>query len=340
MVPSSSNTGIFTNFSLGIFTLLLFSCGEEPTIQSYVIPSEYEGPVVTWKLPADWGENPDLSGPMAGSFHVKSDLGPVGRIGIMPFRETVSTLDVANMFGKEMGYGLLSEDDLSELAQVRTIDGREFEWIRLVDKAEVGSMRTVLLALYRNEGETWLFPFIGDQPLINEQMKNFESFLSSTTLRAGKEKIRAKVPQPVPPASAHQAEGPTWDIPSHWQKAEASSMRLASYEVADKNGSRLDFSVTSFPGDVGGLLANVNRWLGQIGMEEVKENEIEKYVTEIIIDEQDAQLVVAEGEEQALYAAILMIEGRSWFFNISGDLNLAKLEKPNFLSFLDSVCFN
>ena len=52
-------------------------------------------------------------------------------------------------------------------------------------------------------------------------------------------------------------------------------MRLASYEVADKNGSRLDFSVTSFPGDVGGLLANVNRWLGQIGMEEVKENEIE-----------------------------------------------------------------
>ena len=68
MVPSSSNTGIFTNFSLGIFTLLLFSCGEEPTIQSYVIPSEYEGPVVTWKLPADWGENPDLSGPMAGSF--------------------------------------------------------------------------------------------------------------------------------------------------------------------------------------------------------------------------------------------------------------------------------
>ena len=110
-------------------------------------------------------------------------------------------------------------------------------------------------------------------------------------------------------------------------------MRLASYEVADKNGSRLDFSVTSFPGDVGGLLANVNRWLGQIGMEEVKENEIEKYVTEIIIDEQDAQLVVAEGEEQALYAAILMIEGRSWFFKISGDLNLAKLEKPNFLSF-------
>ena len=136
----------------------------------------------------------------------------------MPFRESVSTLDVANMFGKEMGYGLLSEDDLSELAQVRSIDGREFEWIRLVDKAEVGSMRTVLLALYRNEGETWLFPFIGDQPLINEQMKNFESFLSSTTLRAGKEKIRAKVPQPMPPTSAHHAEGPTWDIPSHWQK--------------------------------------------------------------------------------------------------------------------------
>ena len=61
--------------------LLLFSCGEEAEIRSYEIPTEYTGPVVTWELPEELGENPDISGPMAGSFHVKTDLGPMGRIG-------------------------------------------------------------------------------------------------------------------------------------------------------------------------------------------------------------------------------------------------------------------
>ena len=61
--------------------LMLFSCGEEAEIRSYEIPTEYNGPVVTWELPEEWGENPDISGPMAGSFHVKTDLGPMGRIG-------------------------------------------------------------------------------------------------------------------------------------------------------------------------------------------------------------------------------------------------------------------
>ena len=117
-------------------------------------------------------------------------------------------------------------------------------------------------------------------------------------------------------------------------------MRLASYEVSDGNGSKLDFSVTSFPGDVGGTLANVNRWLGQIGIDPVKESSLSKYVSPIVLDEREAQLVVAEGENDALYAAIMMVEDRSWFFKITGDRHLAKVEKSNFLSFLESVCFH
>ena len=117
-------------------------------------------------------------------------------------------------------------------------------------------------------------------------------------------------------------------------------MRLASYEVTDKNGSKLDFSVTSFPGDVGGTLANVNRWLGQIGIDPVQEADLNKYISPIVLDEKDAQLVVAEGETDSLFAAILMFEDRSWFFKITGNRELAKVEKSNFLSFLESVCFH
>ena len=197
------------------------------------------------------------------------------------------------------------------------------------------------MALFRNRGETWLFPFIADRDLIREQEKNFESFLASTTLRAGKIEIRAKAPALPPPPPAHDQHGaPTWEVPSHWIKTSASSMRLASYEINDGNGSKLDFSITSFPGDVGGTLANVNRWLGQIGIDPVEESNLSKYVSPIVLDERDAQLVVAVGEKNALFAAIMMVEDRSWFFKITGNRELAKVEKSNFLSFLNSVCFH
>jgi hypothetical protein len=42
-------------------------------------------------------------------------------------------------------------------------------------------------------------------------------------------------------------------------------MRLATFEVGSGE-SRLEISLSSFPGDAGGLLANVNRWRGQVNL--------------------------------------------------------------------------
>ena len=103
----------------------------------------------------NWGENPDLSGPMAGSFHVKTKSGPQGRIGVMPFRENVSTVDVANMFGREMGYPPFTQENLTPLLQEKKIGDRTFEWVYLNSKVETASSppRTALLALVKAGGE-------------------------------------------------------------------------------------------------------------------------------------------------------------------------------------------
>jgi hypothetical protein len=47
-------------------------------------------------------------------------------------------------------------------------------------------------------------------------------------------------------------------------------MRIGSFAVKEGNDSSLDISVTAFPGDLGGLLPNVERWLGQIGLDPSK----------------------------------------------------------------------
>ena len=144
-----------------IFQFLSVSCSEQPSIKTYTIPSEYKGPVVSWKLPENWGENPDLSGPMAGSFHIVTKTGQKGRIGVMPFRENVSTVDVANMFSREMGLPSFDEDSIKSVITEKNIGDRTFEWLRLQELGTTSPQtRTALLALLRQEGETWLFPLL------------------------------------------------------------------------------------------------------------------------------------------------------------------------------------
>ena len=323
-----------------------FSCTEDVSIQSYSIPSEYDGPIVSWKLPENWGENPDLSGPMAGSFHIKTQDGPQGRIGVMPFREQVSTVNVANMFGREMGYPTFTESTLAPLVQEKEIGDRTFEWLVLKAKSDpaFSSPRTALLALLRQEGETWLFPFIADQKLVLQESENFTRFLESCTLRSNKNtpiiarspspKNRSTKPSPPPPSRDNPW---IWEIPSTWKDGKPSSMRIASLRVDDLNGSELDISVTTFPGDVGGLLANVNRWVGQIELSPVSQSSLEKYSKPFTIAGSSGHFIEAYGDNDALLAGALFLEKESWFFKLLGTRNLAEKEKENFIKFLHSI---
>ena len=322
----------------GIATLFS-SCGEDPEVRSYTAANHYEGPVVSWVMPEQWGENPEMSGMMAGSFHIKTSLGPRGRIGVMPFRESVETTQIVNMFARELGHPDYNESSVQPLIAHKKLGDRSFEVIRLEDMSgEEDPQKTALLALYRHNAQTWLFPFIADRALIDKELENFYSFLQSTTLRAGKTPVRAIAPSLPPAQPASSGHQPTWEAPEHWERKPATQMRVGNYAVSNEAGEALDFSITSFPGKVGGILANVNRWLGQVGMSPTDEQGLSQYLSDRMIDEKPAKLVLAESDEQALYAAILLHKGRSWFLKLMGDVNLARAEKENFLGLIDSFC--
>lgn len=67
-------------------------------------------------------------------------------------------------------------------------------------------------------------------------------------------------PPPTPPT------GYTWTLPAGWKETGASSMRLASFEVPLAEGGVGDCSIVRLGGQAGGLVANINRWRGQIGL--------------------------------------------------------------------------
>ncbi len=319
--------------------LFLASCGENAEIRSYSAPNHYKGPVVTWELPKQWEENPVVSGMMAGSFHIKTETGPRGRIAVMPFRETVQTTSIINMFAQELGHSEYNQSSIQNLIQEKELGGRDFELIRLEDKdLSDQPPKNALLAIHRQESQTWLFPFIADRDLIDEQLSNFYDFLESTSLRSGKSPVRAIAPSLPPSQSQTSPHEPTWEAPDHWERKPSTRMRIGNYTVSNATGESLDFSITSFPGKVGGILANVNRWLGQVDMDPTDEEGLNNFLSDRIIDEKPAKLVIAESEEQALYAAILFHNDRSWFLKLMGNLELARSEKENFLSLIDSFC--
>ena len=339
MLPTTKTFFKSGNHYLLACICMFSSCGDEAEIRSYSAPNHYEGPVVAWKLPEQWGENPGISGMMAGSFHIKTEDGPRGRIGVMPFRESVKTTNIVNMFARELGHPDYNQSSVVPLIKEKELDGRIFELIRLEDKiGEDTPPRTALLALFKHNGQTWLFPFIADRDLINQQTDNFYTFLKSTTLRAGKAPVRAIAPSLSPVQAQTSGHKPTWEAPDHWERKPSTQMRIGNYAVSNQSGESLDFSITSFPGDVGGILANVNRWLGQVGMKPTNETGLSDYLSDRTIDEKPAKLVIAESDDQALYAAILFHEGRSWFLKLMGDVALARSEKENFLGLIDSFC--
>ncbi|MEO6002182.1 MAG: hypothetical protein ABIZ04_17610 [Opitutus sp.] len=142
----------------------------------------------------------------------------------------------------------------------------------------------------------------------------------------------------VPTASG---EGLAWTAPASWRVKPASAMRKGSYSVPGADGTEADLSITAFPGDVGGALANVNRWRGQLELAPLAESDLESALTHLDIDSLHADVVefasASSAKSQRMIGAIVPFEGATWFFKLTGPDALVAHEKPAFLNFLKTI---
>lgn len=122
----------------------------------------------------------------------------------------------------------------------------------------------------------------------------------------------------LPDSAVNQStDNPDWQVPATWQRAGGSAMRRASFQGTGSGGT-VDIAVTSFPGDVGGLTANVNRWRRQIGLAAQSPAEVEAAVQRRKVGPHEATLCEMASAGQATLAAIFSHEGNSWFFKMTG----------------------
>jgi hypothetical protein len=137
------------------------------------------------------------------------------------------------------------------------------------------------------------------------------------------------------------AEGPGlgWSAPARWTAGAANPMRKATYEVPGSGGSA-ELTITAFPSDVGGELANVNRWRGQVQLAPITAADLPEAVTRLAPNGLEMAVVDCGGQgakPQRILGAMVPFNGGTWFFKLTGPDALVAAAKPEFLAFLQTV---
>lgn len=313
-----------------------------------------------WKTPASWQELP-AAGMRIGNFVVSGKDGKKAEVTITSFAGDVGG-EVANVnrWRNELHLPPHTEGAVSsENVDVDSTAGKLYDFS--------GSTARTVVASVPREGFTWFFKIRGDKEVVADARATFLEFLKTIRFEAKEETAAAGHPIPVDapptknevadphagisgapplnnaaaPAEADSGE-PQWNIPSNWKEKPASMMVLKSFTVSD-DGKDAAVSISMFGGDVGGVVANINRWRGQLSLPPVSDEEAQKLATPLEVAGGKATLVdmkgtdVKSGKPARLFAVMVPHAGSTWFYKLLGDETVVAKEKDAFLKFVQTV---
>jgi len=345
---------------------LLVSCGREE-IRVYRVPKEklpepapaqaqaHGTPHLHYETPDGWTELP-AGGMRAAAFSVPGKDNRKLDVSAIPLPGMGASMEaVVNIWREQVNLPPVNEEEAARLVQEVAIGegkGELFDIASAEPLTDGQLKRRILVAALKDGSTTWFFKMAGDDESVNEQKAAFLAFLKSVSIDHGSHATReetrftstnVKEPpgQRTQPVNTSDAK-PVWNIPASWKEVPPTQMVLAKFLVTGEGG-KAEITVSSFPGDVGGALANVNRWRGQLGLAPVDQKEMEAMVSSLDVSGGKAILIdmsgqdVKSGQKARLIGAILPRGDRTWFYKLMGDEPIAAGEKAAFTSFVQSA---
>jgi len=143
----------------------------------------------------------------------------------------------------------------------------------------------------------------------------------------------------APADTGARPHGVRWTTPKGWTEAPANGMRVATLTPPAAHG-KAEASVAAFPGDVGGELANVNRWRGQIALPPLAQADLPRARRALRCPLGKIALYdfTAGGAAPArTVAGMIEVEGATWFFKLTGDARAVAADKPAFVRMLQGL---
>jgi len=313
---------------------------QKPAIRSYIAPKDEtldsiapapeEGevmPQLSWKLPAGWTQT--AAGQMSLASFAIDDAGGGASVGITPLPNLAGKEElIINMWREQVQLGPLEPAQLAEALKPVEVAGGEGKVFEITGTRDGKPTRTIAAMLHRGS-KSWFFKLTGDEAAANARRAEFLEFVKS---------VRFEDPKPQGTASASGESGSSfkWTVPEKWTVAPIGPMQVAKFTVPPQDAAKADVTVSVFPSESGGTLANVNRWRQQIGLGEIEEKALDT-VTKPLDATPGSLLVDLKNPPRAMLGAIVPRDGQWFFYKMTGDTPAVEAAREDFVRFVKST---
>ncbi|HTI69042.1 MAG TPA: hypothetical protein VMF06_03705 [Candidatus Limnocylindria bacterium] len=313
-------------------------------------------PGTPWKVPTGW-QPKAASGPRIASYSVTTPDNRAVDISVVALKgESGTELDNINRWRGQAQLDPITEAEIPAARNAVPIGNRIGTLYEFAgDKPTIdGKYKPGMLVGVLPAGEiTIFFKMVGELELVKAEKPHFLEWLKSVQTEAGPS-TASESPAPstapttaaagTPPdmrgnvAQPPRTDLPNWEPPSHWKLSGPRPMRLASFEVPNATGPTPgDLSITALAGDAGGLLANVNRWRGQVNLGAADEETLAKESEKVELPGGSGTLVDLKGGQKRILAITVPRGDKTWFYKLTGDDQLVSKEREGFIKFVKSV---
>jgi hypothetical protein len=302
---------------------------------------------VQWTIPAQWHQESNPRRMILAVFHpnnrehkpdieVSSFSGDVGGV-----------LANVNRWRQQIGLPPVSDETLHEHIEFINTQG-SFGGMIDAHNPQTGR-RTVAVIIQVGTERSWFIKATGDDALVTDQKQLIRQFAESFRfVRPGAVEAQAPVAASTEtaPAAVVRPALPgdiAYSIPSNWQaQPVASAMLHAMFESTSDKGKAV-VTVSRLNGDGGGLLPNINRWRGQVGLQPVASLAMQP-VSILEVQGSQATLVDLTGAEgsfagQRMLMGVVTRPQETWYFKLTGSNDVAEEQKAQFISVIESARF-
>jgi hypothetical protein len=304
------------------------------------VPTGNSQPQLQFVLPDGWQEKAPSQMRVA-SFTVTGSNGGTADVGVIPLPTGGDELALVNMWRDQMQLPALTNETAAEKIYVGNDSAKLFDIASDALLIDGKSRARILVAELPRGATSWFFKMTGEDSFVAAQKENFLQFLKSISFVENSSPQIASVPAPENPNA-----NSIWTIPSDWRQLPPSQFLLAEFSIAGANDAQAEVNVAELSGEGGGLLANVNRWRGQIGLGAVGENDLPQLAQSVDVPNGKATLVdlagvnAQTGAQVRLVGAIVPQNGQTWFYKLMGDEQIVAQQKDAFIKFIQSADYS
>ncbi|MCH2106789.1 MAG: hypothetical protein MK291_09130 [Planctomycetes bacterium] len=295
-----------------------------------------ESPLV-WMSPPGWEELPSTSMRLA-NFSVGAEAECY--LTILPGTGG-GVVGNVNRWREQIGLAEISAEEVALLPRVPLL-GTDAYLVELegafrgmgTEAKEGWGLRGAILG---SDRFTIFVKFTGPAEVVSLEAEAFDAFCASITMRE-----QEAGPSPSPSSSHGAAGGIGWDVPAEWTTEPGGGMRLVTF----RRGG-VECYLTVLGGDGGGVVPNIQRWVGQLGLTPPTPDEVAA-LPKVEVMGVPSPLLEATGEytgmgasgpipDTTMYGIACILEDRAIFVKMLGPSAEVLAERERFTAFVASM---